>query len=66
MQREAQRGWWVDSIIEILREKKCATLREIARELGVDPNKPYLRLVLKRLVDRGVLKRRARGFYCFE
>ena len=59
-------GWWTDNIIRVLREKKCATIREIAEALGVNPSSPSLRLALKRLADRGVIRRRARGYYCFE
>ena len=54
-----------DAVLKVLREKRCATIREIAEELGLDYHKPYLRLLLKRLADRGVIRRKATGFYCF-
>ena len=59
-------------IVKMMREKKCATVEELVREVasaekvGVDLK--YYKLVTKALyslVSRGVVKRLARGIYCF-
>jgi len=59
-------------VIQLLREKRCATVEELVREAASaekrDVDMKYYKLVTKALyslVSRGVVKRLARGIYCF-
>ena len=62
---------YVQMIIDITREKKCVKrsviIDIITENLGEDRKKVEIgvREALKRLVDARVIKRKARGIYCF-
>jgi len=59
-------------VIQLLREKRCATVEELVREAASaekrDLDMKYYKLVTKALyslVRMGAVKRLARGIYCF-
>jgi hypothetical protein len=62
---------YVQMIIDITREKRCVKrsviIDIIAENLGEDRKKVEIgvREALKRLVETQVIKRKARGIYCF-
>ena len=67
-QQKAPRGVWEAAIKMVLEQRGgCATVAEIALDLEIlndEKKRRYLRLILHRMAEKGVIERRATGYYC--
>lgn len=66
--QRVRRGAWEAAIKMVLeRHGGCASVAEIAADLEIlddDKKRRYLRLVLHRMAQKGIIERRAIGYYC--